>query len=249
MPIPSAPPRLPGVSYDIESVGNGERVVPWHPEEMIRQHEVRYRFAAREISDGSRVLECACGSGYGLSFLAERARSVTAVDLSESTIAFAREHFGRPNVEFLVGSAECLPLPSASFDAYVCFETIEHVDHPERLLAEAARVLEPRGLFIVSTPNRVWSGLGPGERPKNPFHKVEWSLTEFDRILRRHFSSIRYLGQRVRSRNKLQPQYVASKLKRALGLVDLVAIGGPGALEPDASWQPENFVAVCRVEP
>lgn len=236
------------MEIDLEKVGNGERVVPWHPDEMIRQHETRYRFAAKLVSPGTRVLDCACGSGYGLSLLAERASQVTAADISEATIEFARAHFGRPNIDFRVGSAECLPFADRSFDIYVCFETIEHVESPDRLLDEAKRVLTRNGLFVVSTPNRIWSGLGPGERPKNPFHKVEWSFDEFDEKLRAVFGSIAYWGQRVRSRNKLQPQYVASKLRRALRLVDLVPIPDGRELGESGSWQPENFVAVCRGE-
>jgi O-antigen biosynthesis protein len=237
------------MGIDLETFGSGERLVPWHPARMIREHEVRYRLAEKILAPGGAVLECACGSGYGLRYLSRRAKSVLAMDISEESIEFARANFGAPNVEFKVGSAEDLGLPSEAFDAYVSFETIEHVDHPEKLLDEALRVLRPGGVFLVSTPNRIWSRLGPGEKPTNPWHKIEWSLAEFDALLRGRFESIDHYGQRVRSGNKFQPQYVLSKVKRGLGLVDVVRIPDrtvKAGLETDSSWQPENFVAVCR---
>ena len=49
-----------------------------------------------------------------------------------------------------------LPLATASFDAVLCFETVEHVAQPERLVAELGRVTKPGGTLILTTPNVLW---------------------------------------------------------------------------------------------
>jgi SAM-dependent methyltransferase len=229
----------------------GERVLPGDRAELVSQHEARYLLAQKWIAPSHIVLDCACGSGYGLPFLAERAKQLIAVDISPVALAYAEKHFAAPNIRFELGSAEALNLPSGTVDVFCSFETIEHIPHPEKLVSEARRLLRRDGIFLVSTPNRVVSGLASGEKPGNPFHLIEWSLKEFDATLRRSFSRIDYFGQRVRSRNKFSPKYVSSKVRRAVGLPDFVAIpADPRAMdrmETWQSWQPENFIAVCRV--
>ena len=87
------------------------------------------------------------------------AQSVVGVDIDDDAISHARSRYGDGDrVRFLTGSCSALPLPSASVDAVVSFETIEHLDAAEqpKMLAEFARVLKPGGsLVTVVSTDRV----------------------------------------------------------------------------------------------
>jgi len=133
----------------------GERFVPGTAGEIWVEHWHRYHFASRWAA-GRRVLDVACGEGYGSALLARGAASVTGVDISEAAIAHAREAYaGVANLEFKCAPCTALPLADASVDLAVSFETIEHVGEQERFLDELARVLAPEGVLLLSCPNKL----------------------------------------------------------------------------------------------
>ncbi len=178
-------------------------VPPW----VRHQHLERYRWAARMVG-GRRVLDAACGTGYGTMLLAGAgASSVLGVDCSPAAVAGAMRGCGRPNVGFAVAAADRLPVPDGSYDVYVSYETIEHVEDDEGLLAEAARVLDPGGLFLVSTPNRglLDPGISMDQKPFNKFHVREYKRDELEERLGRYFQSVEWFGQSAYARS-----YVAS---------------------------------------
>jgi SAM-dependent methyltransferase len=73
----------------------------------------------------------------------------------------------------------------------VCsFEVIEHFDKVDAFLSEVSRVLNPGGVFIVSTPNRERTPAGV-----NPFHEKEFDAREFQEVLSRHFQTVDCYGQ------------------------------------------------------
>jgi SAM-dependent methyltransferase len=168
----------------------GERMVPERASgRTFWEHIGRYRFA-RDFVRGKRVLDVACGEGYGAAALAKAgAASVVGVDLSVAACEHARRKYG---LDARPGDALDLPLPDRSIDLVVSFETIEHVADPAAFLAECARVLTPDGTLIVSTPNRpVYSAEGA----HNPFHRVECDEREFGELLRPRFESVRLFTQ------------------------------------------------------
>lgn len=168
----------------------GERMVPegadWR---TFWEHIYRYRFAVT-FAKGKRVLDIACGEGYGSAAIARSgAKSVIGIDISEEACAHARRKYG---VDARQGSAEEIPLPSASIDLVVSFETIEHLEHPEVFVKECKRVLAPDGLLIMSTPNRdVWRASGS----HSDYHCSEMSGSEFIDLLARDFGRIARYGQ------------------------------------------------------
>jgi len=184
----------------------GERYVPDLDEPGISfEHWHRYLWSV-PLCAGKRVLDVACGEGYGTSLLAETAIQVTGVDSDAATIAHARATYAHDNLDFLCGSAQDLPLPDADvFDVVVSFETIEHLaaDDQRRFLVEVQRVLTPDGVAVFSTPNRtVYT-----DRPHyhNPFHLNEFYPREFRSVLGQTFAHVRLLGQRMYGASYLWP--------------------------------------------
>jgi SAM-dependent methyltransferase len=155
-----------------------------------------HRYAlARELVAGRRVLDIACGAGYGSWLMSQTAARVTGVDISEEAVASARAAYRGDNLEFRQGSCSSIPVESASLDFVVSFETIEHHDEHEEMLAEVKRVLRPDGVLLISTPDRrVYS-----DEPKhsNPFHVKEYYADEFMELIHKHFASAAFYGQRM----------------------------------------------------
>src|SRR5436305_7763381 len=98
----------------------GERMIPEASvPEIFWEHVHRYRFAKRFVRD-KRVLDIACGEGYGaFGLLRAGAASVVGVDISEEACDNARQKYG---IDARCGSAEAIPLPDASVDVVVSFE-------------------------------------------------------------------------------------------------------------------------------
>lgn len=181
----------------------GERFVPGIAGEIAHEHWHRYAFARRFVT-GRRVLDVACGEGYGSALLAAVAADVVGVDIATDAVAHARATYaGIAHLRYETGSAAALPLADASVDAVVSFETIEHLpreDQP-RMIAEIARVLAPGGVLVLSAPNPAEYSQARGYR--NPFHTYEPSRAELQTLLAPHlpvqhwFSQRRYFGSAI----------------------------------------------------
>lgn len=134
-------------------------------------HCIRYHKAAEFIRSGDRVLDVACGLGYGSHILYNnsKAHSVMGIDLSDFSINYAKAHYGHDDrLRFAVGDAQALSeIPSNSIDFIAAFETIEHVPDPHAYLKELKRVLKPSGRLMVCAPNNWVDETG---KDPNPYH-------------------------------------------------------------------------------
>jgi SAM-dependent methyltransferase len=166
----------------------GERLIPeaYAGELVLAEHLARYLMAAR-LAPGRRVLDAACGEGYGSAMLARAgAASVVGVDVDPATVEHARRRYG---LDARVGDVAALPFDDGGFDLVVSFETIEHVADPERALDEFARVAGEQGLVLLSTPN------ANEYLQDNPFHVRELTPEEFLAALQSRFGEVRPLYQ------------------------------------------------------
>ena len=100
-----------------------------------------------------RVLDLGCGAGFLANDLAGRGHRVTGLDTTPENLEVARAH-GRAT--YVVGDARRVPFPDASFDVVCAMDLLEHVDDPDAVIAEAARVLVPGGRLFFHTFNRTW---------------------------------------------------------------------------------------------
>lgn len=165
----------------------GERVIPELVDtDLLNEHLSRYRFArnfAAAMRRPLRILDAGCGLGYGTAEVVGEGDSIIGTDISPEALIEARRRYGKTNVRFLAGSCEALPLADAGFDLVTAFEVIEHLDHWEKLVSEANRVLKPAGVLLVSTPNRDYYAESRGAAGPNPFHRHEFDYDEFRRAL------------------------------------------------------------------
>lgn len=172
----------------------GERYVPELGGQIALEHLHRYAFACG-LSAGKDVLDIACGEGYGSALLAANARSVVGVDIAADVVQHAEARYGRSNLSFRKGACHQIPLAARSVDLVVSFETIEHVDRHELMLAEIKRVLRSGGTLLISSPEK--SQYSDAVNQSNPFHVKELYNDEFRALLAAHFRHVAVGGQRV----------------------------------------------------
>lgn len=173
----------------------GERVIPGQVnDDLWAEHVARYAFAAR-FASGRRALDAGCGTGYGVDELAGSAAWVVGADIAREAIDYARMHAALANSSYLQASATALPFSPGAFDLITAFEVIEHLGSWRDLLSEARRVLAPGGLFLVSTPNRLYYADSRRLDGPNPYHVHEFEFEEFEAALREFFPHVAILFQ------------------------------------------------------
>ncbi|HWJ24908.1 MAG TPA: methyltransferase domain-containing protein, partial [Flavisolibacter sp.] len=111
------------------------------------------------LPDGAVVLDVGCGNGIISRGLGREGFNVYGIDVSERAVEKARSLTDLPNVKFDVISAEQLVADGKRYNAVICSEVLEHLDHPEKLLNTLYQSLADDGVLIVTVPN----GMGPRE--------------------------------------------------------------------------------------
>jgi len=165
--------------------------VPWYGKKTISDHLARYQFAAQLVSN-KKVLDIACGSGYGTQLLARAGASqVIGIDISQTTINYAKEKYSHPKVKFVIGDACKINLTDNCMDIVVSFETLEHLQNYQTFLSEIHRILKPKGICLISTPNNLLS-----DETCNEFHLHQFSQAQFLKDLSKHFKLLDLYGQK-----------------------------------------------------
>jgi 2-polyprenyl-3-methyl-5-hydroxy-6-metoxy-1,4-benzoquinol methylase/glycosyltransferase involved in cell wall biosynthesis len=172
----------------------GERYIPELAGEIQLEHVHRYLLAL-EYAQGKDVLDIACGEGFGSAILAKSSRSVIGVDIAREAVEHAAHRYRLPNVKFQLGSCAEIPLKSKTIDLVVSFETIEHHDQHQEMMAEIKRVLRPDGILIISSPDK--KEYATLTNYSNPFHVKELFKEEFLALIRAYFNNSELISQRI----------------------------------------------------
>jgi len=170
----------------------GERTLPDVPEEnyWYRRHLAVYEWIGERVV-GQRVVDLACGEGYGSEVLSRSARSVIGVDANPEAHEHARLRYRRQNLSFARALVEDWSEPC---DAAVFLQTIEHVRDPGALLSRFATLLTAGGVAYVSTPNVLTLAPPGAEKSENPWHLKEYRPEEFRALCSAHFPKVELLG-------------------------------------------------------
>jgi SAM-dependent methyltransferase len=170
----------------------GERTLPDVPEEnyWFRRHLAVYEWIAARAG-GRRVVDLACGEGYGSAVLARTAARVVGVDANPEAFEHARAKYTAANLTFERNMVE---LWTGDVDCVVFLQTIEHVQDPDGLLGHVRDLIGPAGVAYVSTPNVLTLAPPGAERSGNPWHVREYRPEEYRALCARQFSRVELLG-------------------------------------------------------
>jgi 2-polyprenyl-3-methyl-5-hydroxy-6-metoxy-1,4-benzoquinol methylase len=177
----------------------GERTLPDVPEEnyWFRRHLAVYEWIAARVG-GMRVIDMACGEGYGSDVLAAAAASVVGVDANPEAHDHARLRYVRENLRFERDLVESF---SEQADAVVFLQTIEHLtdpgaalEHFRSLTADPGPATGGRGAVFLSTPNVLTLAPKGASRSDNPWHVHEYRVEEFERLCRSCFENVQMYG-------------------------------------------------------
>jgi SAM-dependent methyltransferase len=182
------PPGVPPLSL------TGERTLPDVPAEnyWYRRHLAVYEWIAARVA-GARVLDMACGEGYGSAVLARAAQSVVGVDANPEAYEHARLRYSGPGLSFERGLVETWG-EAGAFDAITFLQTIEHVQDPVAVLAHFKDLLADGGTAFISTPNLLTLAPAGAEKSDNPWHVREYRAHEFRELCESVFESVEVFG-------------------------------------------------------
>jgi 2-polyprenyl-3-methyl-5-hydroxy-6-metoxy-1,4-benzoquinol methylase len=152
------------------------------------QLSFHYELAARYLAPSMKVLDIACGDGYGTRKLADQVDEVHGGDIDPDVIAQAGGEGQLRNIRFHTEDITKMSFPENMFDAVVSMETIEHVAADD-CLREIRRVLKPGGLSVISTPQNIL-----GRIPINAMHVREYSLEEIVELCERYLTVREVIG-------------------------------------------------------
>jgi len=161
-----------------------ERWVPGYvPKRIHNHHKTRYDLACTYV-ENKKVLDIACGCGYGSFLLADagNAQSVLGVDIDSNATRYGNHRFFHERIHRVQGDALHFNGDN-EFDVIVSFETIEHLPDVHQFLKNTKGLLKPGGVFLVSTP----IVLSTSTLCDNPYHMIEWGFADFQQLIKKYF--------------------------------------------------------------
>ena len=199
------------------------RAIPCLSDYLTIVHHIKlYRFSADHLLPG-RVLDCACGVGYGASIMLrnENLTEYIGVDLDKDALIFSEWSVLDPRARFQQGDISEFNI--GKFENIVSLETLEHVKDPDGFLADLTANLRPDGQLILSVPAERWAGTH-----LNPYHVTNWTYRRFSSLVERYFEECVIYRQKL---SLLGPDtFSASEI-----------VSGPHYADED-----EGFVAILR---
>lgn len=147
-----------------------------------QRHVAAYAQAEPHLRPG-RVLDLGCGVGHSYHLLG--GRETIGVDIEPEALRGQER-------ETHVADMRDLPFDDGAFPSVLSVQSLEHVPDPERVLDEVARVLEPEGVAVFITPNRLT--LGRPDEIIDPYHYIEFDAEELRALCAARFAQVEVLG-------------------------------------------------------
>ena len=153
----------------------GERQVANRIEDIRADHTARYEFAASRFNKSDTIMDVGCGVGYGTSILAKAGFRARGYELDQDAVDYANEHWKTKGATFKRADARNIG-PFRSIDGAVCFEMLEHVEDPEKILD---RIAQSTDSLICSVPNELVFPY----RSNILYHHRHYTPQEFEELL------------------------------------------------------------------
>lgn len=187
----------------------------------LARHRAPYVYALEHArTNGGRVLDLGCGSGYGTAELADSLPRIVGLDRIPPDSKNLRD-----NIDWVRADLRGNPLASNSFPLIVSFQVIEHLEDPSVYLESISRLLAPGGIAIITTPNILTSD------KINPFHVHEYEAEELGERLAPYFDDV--VMQGVGLSDNVKP-YFDQRLERIEKIMRIDPLGLRNLLP--ASW-------------
>jgi len=173
----------------------GERQASVTLDGIAQDHKKRYYFASKYLLKGQKVLDMACGAGYGSFIMATNSEcsQICSVDISEEAIKYGKKFYKHPKINFYCDSATTFN-DKNEFDVGICLETIEHVLDDRAVLLNYRKLLKKGAKLIISHPNEV---LLPWSKERFPYHVRHYTRDQMkEMLLKCGFSILEVYGQK-----------------------------------------------------
>jgi ubiquinone/menaquinone biosynthesis C-methylase UbiE len=180
---------------------------PWWGE-----HIHRYNVALNYISETDKVIDIACGNGFGSSMISNKTKGIViGADISNETIEYCSTKFSnQPNLEFKIVDGTNISFEDNYFEKLISFETIEHTTQYKKMIQEFYRVLKSKGIAVISTPNIIVNT--PDGVKLSKFHTQEFTYDELFVILKEVFDEVEIYGQKYTRYNSKTFRNVVGKI-------------------------------------
>jgi 2-polyprenyl-3-methyl-5-hydroxy-6-metoxy-1,4-benzoquinol methylase len=173
-------------------------------------HLHRYMFASSVLRPLSprRVMDVACGTGYGTKHLAESlGTDVVGVDRDVAALRLSAQNFSHPRITWCADDCDSMTQCAkyAPFDGIVSLETVEHLADARGFVERCRALLSSNGVLVMSTPNSLVTS--PNGNPQWRFHKKEYTPTEFTSLLQQSgLHSVQLFGQAMTPMGQMREQ-------------------------------------------
>ena len=151
---------------------NYKQLFPTYRGRFLFIKECLARYSNNSVFDSG--LHLGTGEGDYDFIIAEYCQQLTACDINENDIAYAKKlNAGLTKVEYHVEDANSLTYKNQQFDLIVSVDVIEHVDNPEKMVEEMSRVIKPGGFAFITYPQINFPWL------YDPINKVLSTFTKY----------------------------------------------------------------------
>jgi len=159
---------------------------------IYAEHAARYEWVARFLKGQDRIIDCACGEGYGSYLLSQHFpdSEVIGFDVSKEALLSARANFQAENLHFQQSSIEDLCNYVKNVDCLVSFETLEHTQVPSKAVQSIRHVMSDEGLLLGSVPSAYYEDACTEIFGPNIHHRHKFSKADLEELLLKEFECV-----------------------------------------------------------